>query len=84
MINLASLTNWNFFLCIIDIQNKQTVYLQCFQYGLAVSARALKLPPLQKSVYLRIIINQNKLISLFFSSKIDSLNKEYDFTLFLS
>lgn len=61
MINLASLTNWNFFYALPTYKiSKRYIYnvfnIYIYIYGLAVSARALKLPPLQKSVYLRICV----------------------------
>ena len=81
MINLASLTNWNFFYALPTYKISKRYIYNVFNIGLWVSREckctktsSITEERLSQNLRIEIIINQKKIITLFVSSKIDSLN----------
>lgn len=83
MINLASLTNWNFFYALPTykiskryIYNVFNIYIYIWVSRECKGTKTSSITEerLSQNLRIEIIINQKKIITLFVSSKIDSLN----------
>lgn len=79
MINLASLTNWNFFYALPTYKISKRYIYNVYNIWVSRECKGTKTSSIteeriSQNLRIEIIINQKKLITLFVSSKIDSLN----------
>lgn len=79
MINLASLTNWNFFYALPTYKISKRYIYNVFNIWVSRECKGTKTSSIteeriSQNLRIEIIINQKKLITLFVSSKIDNLN----------